>query len=199
MFELVAWYEAEPVSRERAAETDWEQAAPHPGVAAFAQGFAELRPGTGLRTSGDRYAVVTMTSDEADEVSTEVYALARAHGLTCYDPVRRLVHNLRPTGAYRDMQLHTGDGVVTVDPDLGLVRDVLDGLGPENPFTALVVFGHHFIQVSPEPGGYEMEYKDSVRDRMYRTRVDDLEEVRRAFEEYALDDRAFLDRHRWEL
>jgi hypothetical protein len=89
------------------------------------------------------------------------------------------------------MQLHTGDGLIVHDPDLGLVHDVLATLSPQNPFAALVNFGQHFIQVSP---GYELEYKDK---ELIRTEVAELEEVQRAFQEYATGERGFLGRHEW--
>ncbi|GAA2606774.1 hypothetical protein SMC26_32330 [Actinomadura fulvescens] len=196
-YELVIWHADAPVARERAAMAA-ERAAPHPAVAAFAGEFAGRFPDVAVSVEDERFARVLMEPERADKVSAEVYALARAHGLTCYDPCRGLVHNLGPTGAYEGMQLHTGDGVQVVDPDLGLVRDVLERLSDENPFAALVVFGAHFVQAAPEPGGYELEYKDSRRNKLYRTHVTDLAEVQRAFGEYARDDRAFLARHTWE-
>ncbi|MFG1998795.1 hypothetical protein ACGFNU_06565 [Spirillospora sp. NPDC048911] len=196
-YELVIWHEDAPIARDRAA-TAFEEAAPDPAVAAFAKEFAERFPDVEVSAEGERFARVRMAPERADEVSAQVYELAKAFGLTCYDPHRGLVHNLGPTGAYKGMQLHTGDGVQVVDPDLGLVRDVLERLSDQNPFAALVVFGQHFIQVAPEPGGYELEYKDSVQGKLHRTHVDDLAEVQRAFDEYARDDRAFLGRHTWE-
>ena len=77
------------------------------------------------------------------------------------------------------------------DPDLGLVRDVLATLSPYDPFVALVNFGRHFIQVSP---GYELEYKEKG---LIRTEVAELDEVQRAFQEYATGERGFLGRHEW--
>ncbi|MFD0685773.1 hypothetical protein [Actinomadura fibrosa] len=196
-FELVVWHDPAPVTVARAAGTDFGAVPLHPAVAAFAEQLAKVRPDADVTAPGSRYARVRMAPELADEISAEVYALARAHGLVCYDPVRRLVHNLGPTGAYEGVQFHTGDGMVVVDPDLPLVHDVLGTLGTENPFAALVVFGRHFIQVSPEDGGYELEYKDSVQGRLYRTHVPDLADVRRAFAEYAADERHFLDRYAW--
>ncbi|MEW2359728.1 hypothetical protein [Spirillospora sp. NPDC029432] len=197
-FELVAWPAQGPVTAEEAAALDRAALPPHPAVTAFAADLAAAAPDTGLETGGSRYAAVTMAPDRADEVATLVYGLAKANGLVCYDPGRGLVHNLAPRTAHPETQLHTGDGMVVIDPDLGLIRDVLGRLSPRNPFAALVLFGHHFVQVSPEPGGYELEYKDSAAGRLYRTRTADLADVRRAFEEYATDDRSFLDRHAWE-
>ncbi|KAB2350749.1 hypothetical protein [Actinomadura rudentiformis] len=196
-YELVIWHEDAPVDREQAA-TAFEQATPHPAVAAFAKEFGGRFPDVEMSAEHERFARVRMDPERADEVSAQVYALARALGLTCYDPYRRLVHNLGPTGAYEGMQLHTGDGVQVVDPDLGLVRDVLERLSDQNPFAALVVFGEHFVQAAPEPGGYELEYKDSRQNKLHRTHVTDLAVVQRAFDEYARGDRAFLDRHAWE-
>lgn len=199
-FELVVWHEAGALTAERAGTVVLDDVAPHPDVVAFAGDLAAMRPEAGLTVHESRYVRVLMAPESADEISGEVYALARAHKLVCYDPVRRLVHNLGPTGAYEGMQLHTGDGVIVVDPDLPLVRDVLGRLGPGNPFAALVVFGRHFVQVSPEGAArYELEYKDSVQERLYRTHLADLDDVRTAFHEYATDDRAFLERHDWDV
>lgn len=198
-FELAVWHEPDPIDRNRAAAVELGEVAPYPGVAAFAAEFAARFLGVEVVAHESRYALVRMNPDEADRISTEVYALARAHGLVCYDPHRGLVHDLGSTGISPGLQLHTGDGMVVADPDLQLVKDVLTTLAPEsNPFAALVDFGHHFIQTSPEPdGGYELEYKDSAQGRLYRTRVSDLAEVQRAFKEYAKGDRSFLDRHTW--
>ncbi|MFC5748641.1 hypothetical protein [Actinomadura rugatobispora] len=206
-FELVIWHEPGQITADRAARTVAPDARtgipPHPAVAAFVQEFAKAFPDTDLDDGGPRYAVVRTAPEQADEISTQVYALARAHGLVCYDPGRGLVHNLEPRTAHPETRLHTGDGMVVADPDRGLVQDVLGRLSPaENPFAVLVLFGRHFIQVSPEtrPGGgtgYELEYKDSPRNLLYRTHVDDLAEVRRAFDEYARDERGFLERLEW--
>ncbi|MGW4662951.1 hypothetical protein [Streptosporangium sandarakinum] len=198
-FELAVWYEPEPISRERAERVyhalhrgEPGAAEPHPQVTAFAARLA------GAEQVSPEFALVTVEPERADEVSGEVFALARECGLVCYDPQRGLVHNLAPLGVYAGMQLHTGDGMIVVDPDLGLVHDALGTLSPQNPFTALVVFGSHFIQVSPEITGYELEYKDSSRDLMLRTHVPDPEAVRTAFAEYATGGRDFLERHDWE-
>ncbi|MEU5876840.1 hypothetical protein [Spirillospora sp. NPDC047279] len=200
-YELVVWHEPEggaPVSRARAVAA-YEGAAPHPSAAAFADDFAGRFPGVPVEGEGDRFVRITMEPERADEVSAQVYGLARAYGLTCYDPERDLVHNLGPTGAYEGMQLHTGDGLQVADPDLQLVQDALERLSFQNPFAALVVFGAHFVQAAPEPGGgYELEYKDSRQGKIFRTHVAGLDEVKRAFDEYARDDRAFLARHDWE-
>ncbi len=200
-FELVVWHEPKPITRERAAElhrrfADGEDAAPHPGVAAFAEALSALFPEPEVRPHPG-HAVVTMHPEIADAVSTEAFPLARNHGLVCYDPVRDLVHNLEPVGVHPDMQLRTGDGLMIVNPDLNLVNDALATLSPQNPFLTLVNFGRHFLQVSPEPGGYELEYRDSVAGRMHRTTVADLAEIRRCFAEYATGDHAFLGRHAW--
>jgi hypothetical protein len=203
-FELVVWHEPAPITAERAGAVVLDEVPPYPGVAAFADEFAKLRPEVEVEVevevvqADSRYARVLMTADEADEVSAEVHTIARAHGLVCHDRARGLVHNLGPIGAYPGVQLHTGEGLIVVDPDLALVDDALKRLSPSNPFTALVLFGRHFVQVSPEPDGYELEYKDSVQGRLYQTHVTDFGDVQRTFQEYAADDRSFLGRHHWD-
>lgn len=202
-FELVVWHDTEPVSREQAARLRREcaggaDAAAHPQVAAFAAALAALFPDVDIATRPG-HAVVTMEPDVADAVSIEAFALARKHGLVCYDPVRDLVHNLGPVGVYPDMQLRTGDGLIIVDPDLGLVHDALATLSPQNPFLTLVNFGRHFLQVSPIAEGFELEYKDSVAGRMLRTTVADLAELRRCFAQYAAGDHTFRARYVWEV
>ncbi|GGK56940.1 hypothetical protein Ppa06_15150 [Planomonospora parontospora subsp. parontospora] len=198
-FKLAVWYEPKPITKEHAENVfqalrrgEPDAAAAHPGVAAFAERLPEARQ------VSPEYALVTVERERSDEVSGVAFEAARECELVCYDPQRRLVHNREPLGAYPGMQMHTGDGMILIDPDLQLVHDALATMGPQNPFTALVVFGEHFIQTSPEPGGYELEYKDSVRNAMFRTHVADLETVQDAFAEYAVDNRAFLERHDWE-
>ncbi|MFI6599924.1 hypothetical protein ACIBHX_27095 [Nonomuraea sp. NPDC050536] len=186
--ELMVWREPEPIPRDRAraAYLATKKTRPAEGpVPAYAK---EL---PGQVTIFQDHVLVTMDMDSMDEMSTQVFAIARAHGLACYDPQRDLVHNLAPLGVYEGMQLHTGDGMIVTDPDLGLVRDTLATLSPQNPFVALVVFGHHFIQVAP---GYELEYKEGT---LRSTMVDDLAEVQRAFHEYATGARDFLSRNVW--
>lgn len=197
-FVLTAWHEPEPITRERAREVhaalgrgDTTAVRPHPGVAAFAGGLPEAE------AASPAHAVVTVGLDRSDEVARTAFALARACELVCYDPQRHLVHNLAPTGSFREMQLHTGDGLVITDPDLGLVSDVLATLSAQNPFAALVVFGRHFLQVSPEPGGYELEFKDSPRDLLLRTHVTALKTLQESFTDYATGDHTFLERHDW--
>ncbi|MFC9971336.1 hypothetical protein ACFVH6_10625 [Spirillospora sp. NPDC127200] len=196
-FELLAWHTDAPITRAEAAAQKPGDLAPHPAVNEFLQEFGVLRPEVEVTAPESRYARVRMTAEQVDEISTETYALARAHGLVCFDPDRGLVHNLGPTGVYEGLQLHTGDGLIVVDPDLPLVHDALERLAPANPFTTLVAFGRHFMQVSPEGGGFELEYKDSVQGVIYSTRVADLAEVQRAFREYATGERGFLERHEW--
>ncbi|GAA4060791.1 hypothetical protein GCM10022248_30740 [Nonomuraea soli] len=185
----MCWAAAEQsISRDRARARYLAVREGGPGgslLAAFAKEF----PGHAVEYPDA--VLVTMEPEEMDEVSNRVFAAAAAQGLVCYDPQRDLVHNRGPLGVYPEMQLHTGDGMIVVNPDLGLVRDFLGTLSPGNPFAALVVFGQHFIQVSP---GYELEYKEGF---MRRAMVGDLEEVRRAFAEYANGERGFLDRHDW--
>lgn len=183
----MVWREAEPISRDQARTVYLAAKKEAPG--GELPDYAKELPGivTGYRD----HVLVTMDLDSMDEMSGQVFGVARAHGLVCYDPQRDLAHNVAPLGVYQGMQLHTGDGMVVTDPDLGLVHDVLATLSPQNPFAALVNFGRHFIQVSP---GYELEYKEGT---LRRTMVDDLAEVQQAFHEYALGDRAFLARHEW--
>lgn len=189
--ELMVWREAEPITKEQAAAVYRAARADlpaEPEVAEVAALVKEL-PGHAVAYSG--HALITMAPEELDEVSNAAFALARQYGLVCYDPQRDLVHSLSPLGIDPETQLHTGDGMMVVNPDLGLVRDVLGTLSAQNPFAVLVTFGHHFIQVSP---GYELEYKEGT---LRTTLVTRLDEVRRAFDEYARGERGFLDRFEW--
>ncbi|GAA4193557.1 hypothetical protein GCM10022252_36680 [Streptosporangium oxazolinicum] len=225
-FELAVWYEPKPITREHAEnvfqalrhgdrEDAWaappgepeatlphdadprpggrEDVETHPGVTAFADRLP------GAEWLSPDHVLVGVDLERADEVSAEVFALATECGLVCYDPQRGLVHNLSPRGVYPTMEMRTGDGMIVVGPDLQLISDALATMSPQNPFTALVVFGEHFVQSSPESSGYELEYKDSVRNRMFRTHVPDLGAVQDAFTEYATGERAFLERHDWRL
>ncbi|MGW4796093.1 hypothetical protein ACWEPC_27100 [Nonomuraea sp. NPDC004297] len=186
--ELMVWNEPVPISRDQARATYLAVKRTPPGadtepsVAKELPGEVTLYPG---------HVLVTMDLDTMDEMSAQVFTVARAHGLVCYDPQRDLVHNVAPLGVYEGMQLHTGDGMLVNDPDLGLVHDVLGTMSAQNPFVALVNFGRHFLQVSP---GFELEYKEGT---LIRTMVTELAEVRQAFNEYATGDRSFLDRHDW--
>ncbi|MET8861887.1 hypothetical protein ABZW11_02905 [Nonomuraea sp. NPDC004580] len=186
--ELMVWDEPVPISRDQARATYLAVKRTEPGdgpapdVAKELPGEVTLYPG---------HVLVTMDLDTMDEVSSQVFTVARAHGMVCYDPQRDLVHNVAPLGVYEGMQLHTGDGMIVNDPDLGLVHDVLATMSHQNPFVALVNFGRHFLQVSP---GYELEYKEGT---LIRTMVEDLSEVQRSFQDYATGDRGFLNRHTW--
>ncbi|MEV0147215.1 MULTISPECIES: hypothetical protein [unclassified Nonomuraea] len=192
--ELMVWDEPVPISRDQARAAYLAAKKGKPVQGALPEVAKEL---PGLVTVFPGHVLVTMDLDSMDEMSGQVFTVARAHGLVCYDPQRDLVHNVGPLGVHQGMQLHTGDGMVVHDPDLGLVHDVLATLSAQNPFAALVTFGHHFIQVSPaeqaEPA-YEVEYKEG---RMVRTLMPRLDEVRQAFHEYATGDRSFLSRHEW--
>lgn len=184
----MVWDEPVPISRDQARATYLAVRRMEP-VAGDGTDVAKELPGEVTLFPG--HVLVTMDLDTMDEMSAQVYTIARAHGLVCYDPQRDLVHNVAPLGVYEGMQLHTGDGMIVHDPDLGLVHDVLGTLSPQNPFVTLVNFGRHFLQVSP---GYELEYKEGT---LVRTMVAELEEVRQAFNEYATGDRSFLARYAW--
>jgi hypothetical protein len=186
--ELMCWAEAEPISRDQARARYLAVREGGPGGSLLAE-FAKEFPEHAVEYPDA--VLVSMEPEEMDEVSGRVFAAAAQHGLVCYDPQRDLVHNRRPVGIFPEMQLHTGDGMIVINPDLGLIHDVLGTLSSGNPFAALVVFGHHFIQVSP---GYELEFKEGT---MRQTLVEDLEDVQRAFAEYATGDRGFLARHTW--
>ncbi|MFC0040497.1 hypothetical protein [Actinomadura rayongensis] len=191
--ELTAWHASAPVTPGEAAATDLDGLAPHPAVTAFADDL-KAEPGAEIEVDGGKRARVQAGPEHEDAVANAAYRLARAHGLVLYDRGRGLVHNLGPRGVHEGMQLHTGDGLVITDPDLNLVNDALGRLGPANPFAALVVFGRHFVQASPEGDAYELEHKrDGV---LYRTTAD-LDAVRRAFRAYATGDDAFRARHAW--
>ncbi|MEV8631114.1 hypothetical protein AB0395_05600 [Streptosporangium sp. NPDC051023] len=197
-FELAVWHEPEPITRERAADVFLALRGGEPGAAEPSAGVTEFAASLPeAEQCSPAHAVVTVALERSDEVAGEAFALARRYGLVCYDPQRHLVHNLAPLGAYPGMQLRTGDGMIVIDPDLQLVRDAVATMSPQNPFTALVVFGEHFVQTSPEISGYELEYKDSLRDVMVRAHVPDLEAVQDAFGEYATGHRTFLEHHNW--
>lgn len=182
-FEVALWYEPEPISKEEARDRYRK---------------AELSPETSralaaaLPSATVDGALVSAPDEAIDEVGNAAFAFAREHGLVCYDARRHLIHNREPLGAYREAQLHTGDGVVAHDPDLNLVNDVLETLSAENPFMALVVYGAHFIQVSP---GYEVDFKEGGVIRS--TATPDREQVRRMVLLYLVGDRSFLDAHEW--
>lgn len=189
--ELLVWRAAEHVTRDqaRAVYLAVKKESPSAGQS---PDFVQDLPGQ-ITVVGE-HVLVAMDLDTMDEMSGKVFEAATAHDLVCYDPQRDLVHNTAPLGIYPGMQLHTGDGMIVTDPDLGLVRDTLATLSPQNPFAALVNFGLHFIQVSPAEEGYELEYKDGV---MTATIEPELAEVQRAFEEYATGERDFLTRLSW--
>lgn len=198
--ELMVWDEPVPITRDQARATYLAVRKSRPVTDAVPEVAKEL---PGLVTVFPGHVLVSMDLEAMDEISGQVFAVARAHGMVCYDPQRDLVHNVGPLGIYQGMQLHTGDGMIVHDPDLGLVHDVLGTLSAQNPFAALVAFGRHFLQVSPLDGahlggddseGYEVEYKEGT---MVRAVLTDLADVRRAFHEYATGDRAFLSRHAW--
>ncbi|MFD9939308.1 hypothetical protein ACFWYW_01440 [Nonomuraea sp. NPDC059023] len=190
--ELMLWREPEPITRDLARKGYLAAKKDAPG--GTLPPYAGELPGKLTAYTGG-HVLVTMDLESMDEMSGRVFAVAGAHGLVCYDPQRDLVHNAGPRGAYAGMQLHTGDGMIVTDPDLGLVHDALATLSAQNPFVALVNFGRHFMQVSPEPGGYELEYKEGGT--LHRTLVPDLAEIQRAFGEYARDERGFLTRLAW--
>ncbi len=188
----MVWDEPAPITRDEARATYLAVRKSEPVGGAVPEVAKEL---PGQVTVFPGHVLVTMDLESMDEMSAQVFAVARARGLVCYDPQRDLVHNVGPLGVHQGMQLHTGDGMIVYDPDLGLVHDVLGTLSAQNPFAALVNFGSHFLQVSPvgEPG-YEVEYKEGT---MVSALVPDLDDVRRAFHEYATGDRSFLSRHEW--
>lgn len=188
--ELMVWDEPVPISRDQARAAYLAVKRTEP-VTGDAPDVVKELPGE-VTLYPERHVLVRMDLDTMDEVSAQVFTIARTHGLVCYDPQRDLVHNVAPLGVYEGMQLHTGDGMIVHDPDLGLVHDVLGTLSPQNPFVTLVNFGRHFLQVSP---GYELEYKEGT---LIRTMVSDVEEVRQAFQEYATGDRSFLNRYTWD-
>jgi hypothetical protein len=183
----MVWQEPEPITRDRARTVYLAVKKTQPG--GDQPDYAKELPG--LISVYPEHVLISMDPESMDEMSGRVFELAQEHDLVCYDPQRDLVHNMGPLGVYVGMQLHTGDGMIVTDPDLGLIHDVLATLSAQNPFVALVNFGMHFLQVSP---GYELEYKEGD---MRSTMVEELTDVQRAFREYATGDRTFLTRLPW--
>lgn len=199
-FELGVWREAAPISREAALAKFRARDFPEDGAAAFWHALRELVDEELLKDSSHApdHVIVRCPVECMDEISGVVLGLARAHGLVCYDPRRHLVSNLEPLGAFPELRLHTGDGLVLEQPDLGLINDVLTQISAENPFVALVVPNTHFLQTSEEkPGEYTLEFRDVIKSEMIATTIPDRAALQAAFHSYAQADLSFLTHHSW--
>lgn len=142
--------------------------------------------------------MLTVSWPRAEEVFPVVIALAREHGLLCYDPQAGLVRTYARTGK---TTLSTADGVRMADPSAGQIGDALADLDESNWF-AILERGHEgsevYLQTARNEGGFLLEHREGSPERHYTVKVTDRDRLVRAFAAFVAGDDAWKGWFAWE-
>ena len=223
-FDLGVWYEAEPITDQQAAkkyqdlcDLNADAGAPaHPQVAAFYRDLtehfpdldattdtetAERSPWTAALSTTPTSVIMTIAGSRAAEVTQTVQELAERHGLTCHDPQSGATSHPHHTG--RRLSMRSCDGSKWIEPPPARIEQALRRLSIDNWFVLMERDDHLWIQAGygaqagTRPGWYVLERYDGSAEDHCGTTVTDLNEVTRAFQQYAEDDESWTRRFTW--
>ncbi|MFI1994376.1 hypothetical protein [Actinoplanes sp. NPDC020271] len=145
---------------------------------------------------------LTIAWSRAGEVGAAVVALAREHGLVCYEPQSHLL-NPNAAGHIAGFTLTSAAGPDVPDPTPERIEQRIRELGEENHFLILERADGWFVQVGfgpaagAEPGRYALEYREGHPDKHYRTETTDGEAAARLLTDFLAGDEAYKRRHVW--
>jgi hypothetical protein len=225
-FDLGVWFEPEPIIDQQAAEKyqnlcgiDPDSATPaHPRVAAFYRELTELFPDLDATADADRIerspwtaglsttptsVIMAITWSRATEVADIVRELAHRHGLICYDPQSGAASQPHFTRSGQRLSLSSSNGSRSINPAPARIDQTLRRLSLDNWFAIMERDDDWWIQVGygeqagTRPGWYALERRDGSTEDHYGTTVSDLNEVVRAFQQYAQGDESWTRRFAW--
>jgi hypothetical protein len=130
-----------------------------------------------------------------------VVALAREHGLVCYEPQSHLL-NPNAAGHIAGFTLSSA-GAEDPDPTPERIERRIRALGPDDHFLILERADGWFVQVGygpaagAEPGRYALEYREGRPEKHYRTETADPDEATRLLTDFLAGDEAYKRRHVW--
>ncbi|GLW32560.1 hypothetical protein [Actinoplanes regularis] len=213
-FDLFVWHEPEPITP-AIAETKlrrWHEGESgvfraNPAVPAmFAALLDRFPPGTevwsGDPSPSDTVLHLSVVWSRAGEVGAAVVALAREHGLICYEPQTHLL-NPNAAGHVAAFTLTSADGPDVPDPTSKRIDERIGHLGLDNHFLVLERSDGWFVQVGygpaagTEPGRYALEYREGTPKEHYRTETPDRTEATRLLTEFLAGADTYKRRHTW--
>ncbi|KUL32628.1 hypothetical protein [Actinoplanes awajinensis] len=213
-FDLYVWHEPDPITPVIAENKlrRWREGEagvfrPHPAVPemlAALQGRFPPNAGawTVAPTPSDAILALAVSWSRAGEVGAATVALAREHGLICYEPQSHLL-NPNAAGHAPGFTLTSATGPDIPDPSPERIEALVAALGPENHFLILERSDGWFVQVGygpaagAEPGWYALEYRESVPEKHFRTETVDEVEAARLLIDFQAGSDAWKRRHKW--
>ncbi|BCJ41881.1 hypothetical protein GCM10010168_75690 [Actinoplanes ianthinogenes] len=213
-FDLYVWHEPESITP-AIAETKlrrWHEEEPgvlrpHPAVLAMHADLLErFPPDSGAWSSvpapSDLVLHLTVDWSRAGEVGAAVVALARQHGLVCYEPQSHLLNPNAP-GHAAGFTLTSATGPDIPDPTPDRIERVMSRLGVDNHFAILERADGWFVQVGygpaagAAPGEYALEYREGGPEHHFRAETSDRTEAERLLTEFLAGDESWRQRHVW--
>ncbi|MDG6102352.1 hypothetical protein Daura_43500 [Dactylosporangium aurantiacum] len=225
--ELGVWFEAAPVTDERAADRYQDLRAEavedvppiHPRAWAF---YNELTRQDPAPDGADGEATVwqrtwatditttpvavfmTIVADDADDMVRVVHEMAERHELVCHVPRTGATSIPDYVRTGTRLVLASCDGARSVNPTPRHIAATLRRLSPTNDFVMLWWGDGRYLQVEVsqwapgENGWYVLEYVDPDAGRGGVTMVRGLDDTIEAFYWYARGDMSWADRHVWQ-
>ncbi|AEV87618.1 hypothetical protein ACWT_6606 [Actinoplanes sp. SE50] len=207
-FDLYVWHEPEPITP-AIAESRLRQGAfrPHPAVRAMRAALLDrFPPGSGtwsiVPPASDELLALSVAWPRAGEVGAAVVALAREHGLVCYEPQSGLL-NPNAAGHLAAFTLTSAAGPEIPDPSSDRIDTLVGELGPDNHFVILERSDGWFVQVGygpaagTEPGRYALEYREGGPEHHFRTETTDPLEASRLLTGFLTGDDSWKRRYVW--
>jgi hypothetical protein len=214
-FDLYVWHEPEPITPaiaenkvRRWQEGDSGVFRPHPAVPRMRAALLERFPPRSDAWStdpapADAILSLTVSWSRAGEVGAAVVALARAHGLICYEPQSHLL-NPNAAGHIPGFALSSAIGPDVPDPTPERIDRLVRRLGPDNHFLILERADGWFVQVGYGPaagapaGRYALEYREGSPEEHYRSETTDLTEAIALLTDFLAGATTFKRRHTWQ-
>ncbi|BCY13942.1 hypothetical protein [Actinoplanes sp. L3-i22] len=214
-FDLYVWHEPEAITPALAESKlrRWRDEEPgifraHPAVRSFRAALTDRFPPdsevwSGRPAESDTVLALTVAWPRAGEVGSAVVALAREHGLVCYEPQSHLL-NPNAAGHIPAFTLTSAAGPEVPDPTEKRIEQRIRRLGPDNHFLILERADGWFVQVGygpaagAEAGRYALEYREGAPERHYRTETPDLTEAARLLTDFLAGADTYKRRHTWQ-
>jgi hypothetical protein len=223
-FDLYVWREAQPMTAEQAERVYHQLAEGRTGIAepddrvqAFHQELTtrfpdledlseeeiEASPWSMSPELTPTCVITTIMWPRAQELTAFMIDLAGRHGLICYDPQERHVHNPTEIVVDEDLHLQFCDGSTVNSPNSEDLRQLLQRISPQNWYAYLERQPGWFVQVgigqnagNVPPGQFAIEYREGENGH-YRTLVTSLDDVATLFEGFAADDQTWKTAFPW--
>jgi hypothetical protein len=146
---------------------------------------------------------MTITWSRAAEMAKTVRELADRHGLICYDPQSGATNHPDFAHTGQRLSLTSCNGSTSINPRPARIEQTLRQISGDNWFVIMERDDNWWIQVGSgaragtQPGWYALERSDGSVEDHYRTTVSDLNEVIKAFQQYAEGDESWTRRFAW--